>query len=89
MVEKSGAGHRGGSIFDTPFKTRHVRAPPKFEFREYHRLPRQSSTRPASVYKSNPPGRKTGNPDITHFGVGEGLTTIQAEPDFRTLGRLN
>jgi hypothetical protein len=57
-------GRRGGSIFDTPFETRHVKASPKFEFREYHLLPHQSSTRPASDYKSNPPGRKTGYPEI-------------------------
>jgi hypothetical protein len=30
-------GRRGGSIFDTPFETRHVKAPPEFELREYHR----------------------------------------------------
>jgi hypothetical protein len=53
-------GRRGGSIFDTPFETRHVKASPEFQLREYHQLPRQCSTRPASVYKSNPPGRKTG-----------------------------
>ena len=50
-------GCGGRSIFTTPFETPHVKAPPKFEFRQYHRLPRQSSTRPTNVQISNPPDR--------------------------------
>jgi hypothetical protein len=30
-------GRRGGSIFDTPFETQHVKAPPEFQLRKYHR----------------------------------------------------
>jgi hypothetical protein len=43
----------------------------EFEFLEYHRLLRQSSTRPASYFKSNPPGRKTGLSDTrSWFSIG-------------------
>jgi hypothetical protein len=48
-------GCGGQSILTTPFETRPLRMLAKFEFREYHRLPRQSSTRQVSVYKSNRP----------------------------------
>jgi hypothetical protein len=30
-------GRRGSSIFDTPFETRHVKAPPEFQLRKYDR----------------------------------------------------
>jgi len=36
-----------------------MRKLPESEFGDCHRLPRQSSTRPGSVYKSSSPGGKT------------------------------
>ncbi|MFZ0337163.1 MAG: hypothetical protein WAL45_03965, partial [Terracidiphilus sp.] len=30
-------GRRGDSIFDIPFETRRLKAPPKFQLRKYHR----------------------------------------------------
>jgi|SRR5580658_9287962 hypothetical protein len=53
-------GCGGRSIFTTPFETGLLSTLPVFELWEYHRLPRQSSPRPANVYKSNPLGRETG-----------------------------